>query len=527
MGESELTRGRILVVDDEPGIRELLQFELGFSGYDVQSAPNGFAGLDLARAERFDLVLLDITMPGIDGVETLRRLKNVDRELEVVICTGYGTVETAVECMRLGAYDFITKPYEMESMLALVARAIDARRLRTSNALFRSTQEILRCTDPAQVGRAALELAGRALGAVAGALVLGGEGAAEEALWPGSEDRLAQAAAERGWRRLQDMALEESVAESERRWLYAPVAHGGRRGLLVVGRPTRLGSYSQADFDHVAILASQALLAIENASLVERLQRKLQELTRARDLLIQSEKMAAIGQLSAGMVHDMAAPVQLVIAGVEDLDLCLGADAGEARECLEQVRMGADRLHEMFRSLTRFARLESIDAPMHRLSLGAVCRKAARLAGGSTPAGCRVEVRVPDAGDEIFGHVGQLQQVVVNLIVNAGQAIQGSGGCIEVRVVPAGESVAVEVEDNGCGMPPDVVARIFDAFFTTKPPGVGTGLGLAVSMEIVRRHGGDIEVQSAPGRGTCMRVRLPRAAAPERVETPVPALEVA
>ena len=142
--------------------------------------------------------------------------------------------------------------------------------------------------------------------------------------------------------------------------------------------------------------------------------------------------------------------------------------------------------------------------------LNEAVRSALRIAGPQIPRDATVETVFADL-PPVRANPQQLQQVVLNLVVNAAQAI-GPGGSIRVVTERHGRGVQVRVEDDGCGMPREVQERIFDPFFTTKPVGQGTGLGLSISYQILQEHGGEVAVDSAPGRGTRFRVRLPAAA---------------
>jgi signal transduction histidine kinase len=121
---------RILVIDDEQGLRDMLSYGLTERDYEVVTAENGRLALEKARQEPFDLALCDIMMPGMRGVDVLRELKLLHPSLEVVMATGYATVETAVESMKLGAYDYITKPYELDHLCQTLSRALETRRLK-------------------------------------------------------------------------------------------------------------------------------------------------------------------------------------------------------------------------------------------------------------------------------------------------------------------------------------------------------------------------------------------------------------
>ena len=124
---------RLLIVDDEPGIRESLTGILEDEGYQVESAASGEAGLELIRKTAFDVILLDVWLPGMDGLETLERVRELENPPEVLMISGHGTIETAVRATKLGAYDFLEKPLSLEKTLILVKNAIESKRLRSEN----------------------------------------------------------------------------------------------------------------------------------------------------------------------------------------------------------------------------------------------------------------------------------------------------------------------------------------------------------------------------------------------------------
>src|SRR5690349_23836268 len=123
----------VLIVDDEPGIRESLAGALTDEGYSASSVESGEACLDLLRKTAFEVVLLDIWLPGIDGLEALQRIRNLDNAPEVIMISGHGTIETAVRATKLGAFDFLEKPLSLDKTLILVKNAIDAHKLRNEN----------------------------------------------------------------------------------------------------------------------------------------------------------------------------------------------------------------------------------------------------------------------------------------------------------------------------------------------------------------------------------------------------------
>jgi len=251
-----------------------------------------------------------------------------------------------------------------------------------------------------------------------------------------------------------------------------------------------------------------------------------------RQLLV-SSRLAAVGDLSKPITRSIFDPVTRVRYQLEGLAVdwqtmgdvleLAGLDGSchdaidEGEELIGECIEGADRIFSIVREVRGFAD-ESVPGDFDRQRFEEIVRRALRLTAPQCPAHVRVETRL-DPSVEIECHAGDIERVVTNLIVNAIHAVverDPNAGHIVVSLTGAAERACLHVEDDGCGIPPEVLDRVFDPFFTTKPVGQGTGLGLAISYHVVRAHGGEIRVASVPGQGTTVTVELPRA--PQRVE---------
>jgi PAS domain S-box-containing protein len=240
--------------------------------------------------------------------------------------------------------------------------------------------------------------------------------------------------------------------------------------------------------------------------------------------LAQADRMASVGTLAAGVAHEVNNPLAYVIGS---LDLCkhqldalrdateqtseTAARLGAMNECVANAREGADRVRIIVRDLVTFSRAPS-ETPMP-VDVEAVLDSSVNLAWNEIRHRARL-VKSYAGVPPVFGDEARLGQVFVNLLINAAQAIpEGNVHDAEIRLSTRqdGAWAVIEVEDTGCGMPPDVASRIFEPFFTTKAIGVGTGLGLAICHGIVGSLGGQIDASSKPGEGSCFRVRLPLA----------------
>ncbi len=248
---------------------------------------------------------------------------------------------------------------------------------------------------------------------------------------------------------------------------------------------------------------------------------KNREILRAETQLVQSEKMAALGQLVAGVAHELNNPVNFISSGVpslrRDVDKLTALVADDRRDerfhkvqrrigkLLRAIGDGARRTAETVRDLRSFARPD--EAELKVADLHAALESTLTLLHHQTKDHIEV-VRHYGRIPTVECWLGQLNQVFMNLLVNAVQAIRGEGAIV-LTTERLGDRVRVSIRDTGRGMSEDERAKIFDPFFTTKPEGQGTGLGLAISHGIVEKHGGTIEVESAPGKGTEFTITLP------------------
>jgi PAS domain S-box-containing protein len=253
--------------------------------------------------------------------------------------------------------------------------------------------------------------------------------------------------------------------------------------------------------------------------------RDVTELNRLEQQVMQSEKLAAMGQMMAGVAHELNNPLTAILA-VSDMLREHSEDPGHRRQ-LELMHQQARRAADIVQDLLSFARPP---APRKgRVQLADVLRRALHLHEYSLRRNNVAVDFLPEKGiPDVLGDSNQLIQVFLNLVVNAEQAVREvrESGTIRVRMGrgAAGEqNVWASIQDDGPGVPEDILEKIFDPFFTTKRPGRGTGLGLSISLAIVREHGGDVQVQPAPGGGSVFLVTLPAVRAGDGEEAAGPA----
>jgi len=623
-------RARILVVDDEVGPRESLRMLLK-PAYEVRTADGPRAALDELGPFRPDLVILDIKMPGMDGLEVLRRIKAVDPAIEVVMITAYASLETVKQALSYGAFEYLIKPFSRQDLEETVRRALRRRQadlgqrgqiaelVREMRSLAAKTRELeeaarreaaeqsLRVTQLSILREIARTIVGqldvqRLTEAVTGQLrrALGYDAVAilPETETPPAGDRaclvvcpIRDAEGLLGYlvadnrtsarpidpreRELLEMLAEYLAVAVRNSRLYTEIATTKRRleqliasagdAIIALDDRDRIEGWNAAAERIFGLPARQALgrpvtdllpaadyararqrlaegrplhafevsvpgeggrelaLAVTLSALrgpgerVEGLIAIVRDITVQREVeaqLHQSEKLTALGQLAGGIAHDFNNLLQAILGYAQLMKQNLG-DREFVAKSLAVLEAAAIDGSETVRRIQQFARLrpdeQFVPVDVTRTVQEAVAivrpRWEEKIAQENRPLDLRLELEpVPP----ISGRPAALTEVMTNLLLNAIDAMP-HGGTLTIRTRPgAGDTVVVTVSDTGVGMTEAVKRRIFEPFFSTKGEG-GSGLGLAMAFSIVRRHGGEIRVDSEPGKGATFTLTFPAA----------------
>lgn len=280
--------------------------------------------------------------------------------------------------------------------------------------------------------------------------------------------------------------------------------------------------------------AAQARLQELNERLESRVLEEVEARTRIENALRQSQKMEAVGQLTGGIAHDFNNMLTTVIGPLEVLEARLGESDPRIKRCISMAQEGARRAAELTKRLLAFSRkqpLQPVQVDANALIVG-MSDLITRSLGSS------IRLETVQHADLWWTKVdpNQLENVILNLAVNARDAMP-HGGRLRIQTenydggedtegaahdLPAGQYIAIEVSDTGTGMTPEVLAKAFDPFFTTKAVGQGTGLGLSQVYGFVAQSTGHIKLASDPGRGTTVRIYLPRLTQVEDLPVPAP-----
>jgi signal transduction histidine kinase/DNA-binding response OmpR family regulator len=540
---------RILIVDDDMHTADYIAELLSTQGYETDWAFDGSEALSklftsapkTVEADRgFDLIILDLMLGGggIDGYEVCRRVKRDDvlRHIAIVMVTALGSTSNKTKGLELGADDYVTKPFTPEELLARVkanlrVRAMERevfqrnRELAALNSISHLTSrsldlETVLSTTLSQTlsllsGRAALislldrESESLVLRMHRG-LPLQVDGQMTEARWALGTGLVGEVASHGQTRIATDLRVDPHLSLLPSYGFKVAVcspliAQQGVVGVLAVfDQEDR--SWGDSSLRLLEAVGRQVGVTIENAQLYTRVSNYAQELARSQAQLIQAEKLAAMGRLTASIAHELNNPLQAV---QNCLHLVLHRTlADEKRQ--KYLKMAQDEVERLISTVQRMLDFyrPSLDkhhtTDVHEVIEDVLALVYKRLQRD------KVHVQQSFAADvaPLNAIENQLKQVFLNLVINAIEAMPGGGELvIRTQLSDDGEWALISFQDQGVGLSAEARAHLFEPFYTTKTK--GTGLGLSVSYGIIEQHGGTIEVESTKGQGSCFTVKLP------------------
>jgi signal transduction histidine kinase len=276
-------------------------------------------------------------------------------------------------------------------------------------------------------------------------------------------------------------------------------------GAIYVDNQETSAPFSADSLKTVEALARHAALAIENALLFERERKRIEELRTTQKQLLQSEKLATIGQMAAGIAHELNTPLTYIMGNLELME-AQPTNAAQ-KEMLASIAVGAERITSLAQRLLAFSR-PAQEEPVD-VAVNEVVERSLELCHYQIlKGGVQLRKALAEALPRVKGVPNQLEMALINLVINAVHAMEG-GGTLQVATAARNGEVEITVADSGQGIAPEIQPTIFEPFFTTKAEGKGTGLGLSTVLMIVERHKGRIDFTSAPGAGTTFRITIP------------------
>lgn len=527
---------RILIMDDDAGQARLAQRVLERAGYTVDVAGDGDTGLALHASRAYEVLMIDHQMPGTGGLEVLRTLATSGVLPPTLMVTGHGDEAVAVEAMKLGAGDYLVKDVEgryLTLLPAVVARLLHQQRLleekRQAEAALQQTLAMLETrvrerTAALQRANAQLrmEIAERQRAEAALAelnrrhtLILDAAGEGIYGIDLAGCTTFVNPAAARmlGWdvEELLGHPIQDVVCHPLRD--RTPCAHdtcpilascrdGVPRHVLEDVFWRKDGTSFPVEYVVTPMREDDtlvgAVIIFKNIAERQRLEREMQR----------TDRLALVGQLASGLAHEIGTPLNIIAGNAELLGMELrerGLDSAE----VEAIIQHADRITRLIQQLLTFARAK--EQPTATLAVQEPLANALGLLEARFKhQGITVIQDVAATLPRIRGRAEQLEQVFLNVLVNAWHAMPGGGTLTIAAGVKPDQKVWLRVSDTGVGMSADVLARACEPFYTTKGEH-GTGLGLAICKQIMESHQGTMHLESTPGGGTTVTLEFPPA----------------
>lgn len=522
--------GTILVVDDDSGAAELLTSILAGQGYRVQQADTGKLALISVAAQPPELILLDLKMPVMDGYEVCRRLRETDegRRVPIMFISASRERSEWAEGLAIGAVDFICKPVDPDELLARVRTHLELGRLRADleSRVEQRTAEL-----HAAIEQLKLEVAERQRSELAAheseARFRRVANTAPVIIWTSNElncvdFRNDYAAEFTGWTK------EELACD---RWV--EVVHPDDRGNHQLSYSKHMGARTgfqleyrirRADGEYRQMLdkATPGFLPNGQFTGYVGIIIDVTDLKHSQERAFAAQNLEHLRVLSAGIAHDFNTLLGAIL-GEADLALSDMQPDAPGRDNIDRIVGLAKRSAGIVRLLSAYAGDPSaaVDPPL--VDLTAIVQELVPLLRPSISRQAAIRTNLAPRLPSIRAKTLQLRQVVLNLILNAVEALDGGTGVVTVTTsvadfnagvpdrareqLPAGSYVRLEVSDTGRGMSEEVVARVFDPYYSTKFP--GRGLGLAAVQGIIRSCGGTIDVRSTPAVGSTFEVLVP------------------
>ena len=484
---------RILIVDDEQPIRVACAKILSEDGAWTETAEDGRAGLEKAQAIPFDLALVDLKMPQMDGMDLLAHLTQLAPEMIKIVITGYATLETAIEAVQKGAYDYIPKPFTPGELRPRVTRGLERRSLLLEAKKLREERE-----------RNLLELANEKSRTQTIIHCMG------DGLLVTNRDEQVVFCNPAG-RRLLGVKRPIQVGE--------PIAHMTNDPELISLVEAAMNlkeGQEMASKELVARMPNDPALMANCAPVKDEKNQTIGVVTVLRDITELKELDKAKSTFVSMVAHELRAP----LAAIEGyLDVILegvgGDDPQKMHRILERSRERTRGLLALINDLLAISRMQAgrLAKEKEKLPLGILLKEIAELMKGEALGKkVTIEMAVPDDLPLVQANREDVTRVFTNLLDNAIK-YNHHGGRVFLRAGAGDAFVRVEVHDTGIGIPKKDVAHLFDEFYRVKSKETraitGTGLGLSIAKKIVEGHNGHIEVESRLHQGSTFRVLLP------------------
>jgi len=521
---------KVLLAEDENDVRDMCARTLKMAGYQVVAVRDGQEAVERASQERFDLLLTDLKMPRMNGLDACRAIRASQPDLPAIVMTGFGTMESAIEALQLGVSEFVLKPFRPQVLHDAVDRALLKRRLQRENArlkalipLFELSRVFMMPGDLNVIPQHVVRIAQNELRADSASLMLLNENDeltihSAVGLPPDvvahTRQRADQGIAGYAIKRREPVILQGDVrhdprfqsrerGEGVKSAICLPLIRQDHvLGVLNVSRTEEGAPFTEGDVELLSVLGSQAAIALDNARLFREIEQAYQRLAELDYLKSEFISIAA---------HELRSPLAVILAYAAILE---DEATGAIREHLMQVVEAAMQLKSIIDDMVSLRQIDTGEAQVKLadVDIGETIREV--LANTRILAkrkGQRITVEVPDALPSARADAEILYLILSNLISNAVK-FTPEGGAIQITALSENDHLVIRVRDTGIGIPEDELENIFQRFYqvadSLRREYGGIGLGLAIAREMAHLIDARIWAESQVGQGSTFYLSL-------------------
>ena len=487
----------ILIVDDEPAICEYLQQFLIRQKYTVVTAGSGLEAIQQLKESLFHLIFLDISLPDLSGYDVMDQIKVQSPDSLIIMMTGHASIETAIEALRKGAYDYLRKPFELEELLKTTNNAIAHQHLETAHresekALRESEERFRDLVENSLIGISIIQN--------------------NQIVYQNSEQRKLFG------------RLPASFLIDDRSYVYpddVPKVENALKNVIDGTAPSveidfRFNpsgkSGDKIDLKWVQCRASTFTYQGQPAILVN-----MMDITRLKELehlVMIKYKMDSLGRVATGIAHEIRNPLTGINSYLFTLqDLCTGnriepENVPMIQRIAEQIQVASNRIEAVIKRVLDFSKPTA--PKMLLVDINVAVQEAINLSAVTLRKNeIKLTHELTSDLPKCYGDVHMLEQVILNLINNAANALRNNPDTkkIGIRSYSEGQSVCIHISDSGPGVPAEIREKIFDPFFTTSSD--GSGIGLSIAQRIIADHNGNISIGTSEWQGADFKIELP------------------
>lgn len=496
---------KILIIDDELDVLKTIDRILTKEGYKVKSASSGKEAIEILKVENFDLAITDIRMPGMDGLEVIRHAKKLDNFMEIIVLTGYGTIESAVKVLKEeAAFDYLTKPLrDIKELTVAAKRALERRALLLKNeVLFSELEQEVKERRQVQLQLLkSKELLRSAVDGISEPLML---------LNRDLKIKIVNKAGKKYFKALEFKDIIDKTCYRVLKKLPNPCE--GCKIPLVISSNNAITFIRKGFMDPDKLEQVVTYLLENQEGLIMRI-RDITEEKKIEEQLIRADRLSSLGQLSGGIAHEIKNPltgIRLFTDLLSDENKFKLGDGSV--DILNEIKDNVDKIDGIIKRVLDFAKPSAVS--LEKININNIIREVTKLWSAKLrKSSVMLKLSLKENLPHIQGDLISMQQLINNLLINAIEAME-KGGALGITTFKTKSSfykkrsvVTIKVKDTGPGISPENAKNVFNPFFTTKAS--GTGLGLAISHRIVKHHGGVVSLDSKPGKGTTFILEFP------------------